>query len=118
VPDEIASSPAIIRSSVVLPQPDGPTSTSSSPSPTSKLAPATPTWPFGYTLRRLSSCTRAIVPPVRMPVVRTCAKPRDPVHEYECTGSAARRAPHTLARTLALFWHVIVFIPPPPCRGA
>src|SRR5690606_8000159 len=59
LPDVIASSPATIRSSVVSPQPDGPTSTSSSPSGTSKLAPATTTCPSGYTLRSWSSCTCA-----------------------------------------------------------
>src|SRR5690606_3783728 len=59
VPALISSSPATMRNSVVLPQPDGPTSTSSSPSATSKLAPATATWPFGYCLRSLSSCTCA-----------------------------------------------------------
>src|SRR5690606_17678279 len=59
VPALISSSPATMRNRVVLPQPDGPTSTSSSPSATSKLAPTTPTWPFGYCLRRLSSCTCA-----------------------------------------------------------
>ncbi|CAM5617261.1 hypothetical protein RLIN73S_05305 [Rhodanobacter lindaniclasticus] len=47
VPSLIGSSPAIMRSKVVLPQPDGPTSTSSSPSATVKLAPATATWPSG-----------------------------------------------------------------------
>ena len=47
VPPLIDSSPATMRSKVVLPQPDGPTSTSSSPSAISKLASATPTWPLG-----------------------------------------------------------------------
>jgi hypothetical protein len=37
VPEEISSSPAIIRRLVVLPQPDGPTSTMNSPSPISRL---------------------------------------------------------------------------------
>ena len=32
VPDEMVSSPASIRRAVVLPQPDGPTSTTNSPS--------------------------------------------------------------------------------------
>ena len=38
-PEEISSSPAIIRSSVDLPQPDGPTSTTNSPSAMSTLTP-------------------------------------------------------------------------------
>src|SRR6266487_4028949 len=39
VPPEISSKPASIRSSVDLPQPDGPTSTMNSPSLMSKLKP-------------------------------------------------------------------------------
>jgi hypothetical protein len=35
VPSEMSSSPATMRSAVVLPQPDGPTRTRNSPSPTS-----------------------------------------------------------------------------------
>ena len=38
-PDVIASSPATIRSSVDLPQPDGPTMTMNSPSATSVVTP-------------------------------------------------------------------------------
>ena len=51
-----------MRSSVDLPQPDGPTSTTSSPSATSKLAPATATWPFAYTFAAASSRTPAMMP--------------------------------------------------------
>ncbi len=36
-PSEISSSPATMRSAVVLPQPEGPTSTMNSPSATSKV---------------------------------------------------------------------------------
>ncbi len=46
VPALMSSSPAIMRNRVDLPQPDGPTSTISSPSATSKLAPCTATWPL------------------------------------------------------------------------
>ncbi len=46
VPALISSSPATIRNKVDLPQPDGPTSTISSPSAMSKLAPCTATWPL------------------------------------------------------------------------
>jgi hypothetical protein len=42
-----SSRPAISRSSVLLPQPDGPTSTSSSPSWISNEASAIATNPFG-----------------------------------------------------------------------
>ena len=38
-PPLMSSSPAIILSSVDLPQPDGPTKTTNSPSATSRLAP-------------------------------------------------------------------------------
>ena len=38
-PPLMSSSPAIIRSSVDFPQPDGPTKTTNSPSATSRLAP-------------------------------------------------------------------------------
>ena len=38
-PPEISSSPAIMRSSVDLPQPEGPTNTTNSPSPTSRSTP-------------------------------------------------------------------------------
>jgi len=55
LPALISSSPATIRSSVDLPQPEGPTNTISSPSAISKLAPATATCPLSYTLRTLSN---------------------------------------------------------------
>ena len=38
-PEEISSSPAIIRSSVDLPQPDGPTNTTNSPERISRSIP-------------------------------------------------------------------------------
>ena len=43
----------IMRSSVVLPQPDGPTSTATSPSGTSSVSSRTATVPFGYCLLTL-----------------------------------------------------------------
>ena len=45
-PSETSSRPAIIRSSVDLPQPDGPTSTMNSPSWMSSDSPSTATTPF------------------------------------------------------------------------
>src|SRR5258706_14445409 len=42
IPPEIPSSPAIMRSTVDLPQPDGPTSTQNSPSSPSTSTPCTP----------------------------------------------------------------------------
>src|SRR5580693_628533 len=41
VPEVTSSRPATIRNAVVLPQPEGPTSTSSSPSPTSRSSALT-----------------------------------------------------------------------------
>ena len=54
-PDEIVSSPAIIRRAVDLPQPDGPTSTRNSPSATSSESLCTAWNPFSYTLSISSS---------------------------------------------------------------
>jgi len=39
LPEVVVSRPAIMRSSVDLPQPEGPTSTQNWPSPTSRLMP-------------------------------------------------------------------------------
>src|SRR5882724_11504280 len=55
VPDEGSISRLIMRRIVVLPQPDGPTNTHTSPSGTSKLRFSTATRPFGYCLRTDSS---------------------------------------------------------------
>src|SRR3712207_7898660 len=46
-----ASSPATMCRVVLFPHPDGPTSTTNSPSSTSRSMPCTPTRPFSYTLR-------------------------------------------------------------------
>ena len=45
-PAVTSSSPAIIRSSVDLPHPDGPTSTMNSPSATSSVTSSTATYPL------------------------------------------------------------------------
>ena len=63
VPVEISSSPATIRSAVVLPHPDGPTSTMNSPSRTSRSRSLTAWKPFGYSLLICSRAIVAIVPP-------------------------------------------------------
>ena len=54
VPALISSSPAIMRSAVDLPQPDGPTRTMNSPSVMSRLNSSTALTPPGYTLSILS----------------------------------------------------------------
>src|SRR6202049_4837808 len=59
-PSVISSRPAIMRSAVVLPQPDGPTRQMNSPSAMSRLSLSTASVPAAYRLVRLSSTTRAI----------------------------------------------------------
>src|SRR3954453_18843578 len=54
VPDDGSTRRLIIRMVVVLPQPDGPTRTAISPSPTSSESSCTATVPSGYCLRRWS----------------------------------------------------------------
>src|SRR5581483_10993734 len=54
------SSPAISRSVVVLPQPEGPTRTSSSPSATLRHRSWTARTPLGYVLPTRSRATSAI----------------------------------------------------------
>src|SRR5690606_38096654 len=61
VPLVTVSSPAIMRSRVDLPQPDGPTSTQKCPSGTSKVTPFTASTLPAYTLRTASSLTSAIL---------------------------------------------------------
>src|SRR5688572_17263914 len=60
VPPVTCSSPAIRRSTVDFPLPDGPTSTRSSPSVASRLRSRAATKPFAYTLSTCSSAIRAI----------------------------------------------------------
>src|SRR6478609_3885260 len=63
VPSEMSSSPATIRSAVVLPQPDGPTSTRNSPSLIPSVRSNTAWTPLSYTLSTSSNATSAIDPP-------------------------------------------------------
>src|ERR1035437_3963740 len=55
----MSSSPATIRSAVVLPQPDGPTRTMNSPSPIARDSASTAFVPSGYTLLICSNATPA-----------------------------------------------------------
>src|ERR1043165_614910 len=57
-PSVISSSPAIIRSTVDFPQPDGPTSTSSSPCSISRSTPFTARRVFEYAFATFVSVTR------------------------------------------------------------
>src|SRR5205823_7086788 len=70
VPDVISSSPATMRSAVVLPHPDGPTKTMNSWSSMERLSSETAWVPFGYTFDTRSSCTTLIsgIPSVKRPV--------------------------------------------------
>src|SRR5260221_5608650 len=61
VPEVTSSRPATMRSAVVLPQPDGPTRTSSSPSPTARSSAETAVVPSGNRLVTDSSSIRANV---------------------------------------------------------
>src|SRR5215472_6778066 len=63
VPLVISSSPATMRSAVVLPHPDGPTSTMNSPSRISTLRSFTAWKPLEYTLLTWSRVTVAIMSP-------------------------------------------------------
>src|SRR5580658_7125132 len=58
VPDVTSSRPATMRSAVVLPQPDGPTSTRISPSPTARSREFTATVPSANRLVTESSSIR------------------------------------------------------------
>src|SRR5262249_30402187 len=60
VPLLTGSRPASMRSSVDFPQPDGPTSTMSSPSAIASVQSMTACAPFGYTLSICSKATLAI----------------------------------------------------------
>src|SRR5262249_16104577 len=66
VPPEMSSSPATIRSAVVLPQPDGPTSTRNSPSPMSSERSKTAWTPLSYSLSTSLKTTSAIDQPPRI----------------------------------------------------
>ena len=57
------SSPAIMRSAVLLPQPDGPTSTMNSPSAMARSTPRAATCPLGYVFHTCSSRTDATLSP-------------------------------------------------------
>jgi hypothetical protein len=63
VPVLMSSSPATIRSAVLLPQPDGPTSTRNSPSAMSRSRSWTAWKPLSYFLLILSRTTVAMAYP-------------------------------------------------------
>ena len=59
-PDVTSSSPATMRSAVVLPQPDGPTKIMNSPSSTVRFISSTASVPFGKRLLTSSKSIEAI----------------------------------------------------------
>src|SRR3979411_1943795 len=75
VPAEMSSSPATMRSAVVLPQPDGPTSTMNSLSTISRVRPFTAVVPSGYVFVTPSKFTAAI----HEPPARCCGDPTNAV---------------------------------------
>src|SRR5579884_3412728 len=69
-PREMSSSPATMRSAVVLPQPDGPTRTMNSASVISRSSPFTAVVPSAYVFVTPSNETAATLPPyIRLPGV-------------------------------------------------
>ena len=81
VPLVISSRPAIIRSVVDFPHPEGPTSTTNSLSAMSMFTSFTATTPPSYSFRMFSSLTLATVTSTNLP---TCeAYPRMPGMKYQ-----------------------------------
>src|SRR3954454_11060178 len=90
-PPEISSSPPTIRSAVVLPQPDGPTRTTNSPSPMSRSSESTALVPSAYTFVTSSRTTSA----TRLPQDSSCetqtlSQPRVPCHELSSALASTR----------------------------
>src|SRR3954468_22107384 len=67
VPELTSSNPAIIRSVVLFPHPEGPTSTTNSPSAMLRLTPSTARTPRGKTFVSLSSWISAIRNAIQRP---------------------------------------------------
>jgi len=73
VPLEMSSSPATMRRAVLLPQPEGPTSTRNSPSAISRSRSWTAWNPLSYCLLTLSRMTSAMWVPLPCWMVRRAA---------------------------------------------
>src|SRR5712691_4410329 len=91
VPAVGCSSPATQRKVVVLPQPDGPSSTTISPASTRKLTPSTAAIPAMKTLRRRSTLSSADIQahPTRFVSRTRCSAQR--VSAERCTADAGPR---------------------------
>src|ERR671918_84428 len=78
-PSEMSSSPAIIRSAVDFPQPDGPTRIMNSPSPISRFMSLTASKPSGYRFHTFWNVISAI--PRHSPILDTVSpQPRGAGH--------------------------------------
>src|SRR5918997_5113620 len=88
-PSEMSSRPAIIRSAVDFPQPDGPTRIMNSPSPISRSMFFTASNPSGYRFQTWFSVISAMTSP---PVVqlRLSGRPRRDVARIVSYGSSRR----------------------------
>src|SRR5829696_8976762 len=103
LPPLASSSPAIMRKSVVLPHPDGPTRTMNSPSPISRSTPSTARTPFGKTFVSCSSRTSLTA---RLRALGACVDHQQPLLRH-----LANRVVHSLAavprKLLAAVGHVV-----------
>src|SRR3954463_2129637 len=94
-PREMSSSPATIRSAVVLPQPDGPTRTMNSPSSIARSRPLTAVVPSAYVFVMPSNETPATHPPsvgVRV-FYKVVTAPRNRNRLGTCEDHSSRVAP-------------------------
>src|SRR3954469_19032433 len=89
LPPLASSRPAIIRRSVVLPHPDGPTRTMNSPSPISRSTPSTARTPFGKTF---VSCSSRMSPTATLRAPGACVDDQQPLLRH-----LANRVVHSLA---------------------
>src|ERR671918_683164 len=81
-PSVTSSSPATMRSEVVFPQPDGPTRTTNSASPTSRSSSLTAQVPSRKIFVTRSNVTLATRPPLRV-IFRALARRRDGLPDHE-----------------------------------
>src|SRR6185312_6217446 len=100
VPPPISSRPAIIRSSVDLPQPEGPTSTQNSPSAMSTSTPRI-TWVEPKYFCTAAIVTAAIRPPPRAPRRARSGFGLARAFDHRVVGASAREPAHDVVRGLA-----------------
>src|SRR5260370_1416318 len=109
-PPLICSSPAIMRNSVDLPQPDGPTSTTNSSSPMSMSMPwITSTGPKDFLTPRISTPAIDATSHARSLAGRPCCRPQNDGRRAELPDPSRR---HGHATFLAAFFAPIDFVAP------